>query len=144
MIAALSPAADMQAALIALPSPTPARDLAGEIAAARRGLDLVEREVLTNHGLWRRGALSERQLALVNAELHERQAALEQRLLATQREQEQEQRRQITLSRLPVRVREFTEAITSLPIAAQKAQLQELVERITVWDDGRIEVRFRE
>lgn len=143
VLEALAPAADAALARSLMPEPAAVRDAAGELAAARSTLATLERELLDNWAKHRRGVLSERQLALINTGLDARQQAQEERIAALERavaETEQHRRR---AAALPDQVATFLETQAAIPILARKAQLRQLVERITVWDDGRVEVRLR-
>lgn len=143
VLTVLIPHADAIAARAQVPRPETPRPLDLEEAGLRRELEQVGRELRRQYDLYSRGIIDEGALAELGREFTMRRAAAEQRLAAIQAEREAEQRRAARIIDLPRKARDLVETFDTLDRPGRKALLQELIERVTVYPDRRIDVEFR-
>lgn len=143
VIGLLAPSADAAVVAAAVPLGPSGHDYGAEEAAVQRELSGIATELQRQYALFQAGAFDQRQLGDLSRGLAERRDAADQRLSAIQADAENAARRKERILTLPVRARSMAEIASTASVPAIKAAVQDLVERVTVWPDRRIEVTFR-
>jgi hypothetical protein len=95
--------------------------------------DLLKRKIISETEFERANKLEREKIAKLEARQTELKAWLEK-----------ERDRSALADRLPKSINSFIEAFQSMDVRQQKAQLQTIIKAAKVYNDGRIELEFRE
>jgi hypothetical protein len=110
----------------------------------KRLADLDDQFLHQLYDLLRRKVLTEQEFARANEAARNQKAELEKRQVELSQQLEKARVSEKTIERVPRIIKTFLEALQSLEPRQQKAQLQTILKAAHIYNDGKIELEFRE